>query len=366
MGKGFSAIDFVKRSLEFEQQKTQQEQQKSVQIEKGEVLPEKKQELPPAKIPSKEKVSSGKKLLKTEELRINYNFYKMPNSVEDHIMPSLSTSEEIVYRRLIRLSWGWGKNYCRAGFKYLQDVSGIKSRSTIKEALDSLIAKKLIYNYTEDGYADRNQQGTLYIVPIPDTPEEEISAIADITDIANIGEEKLFDNSEIGKLSPDEIVSKFYEGIGQTKVPTNKRKKAEKDIDELLNDKFSIEDIEFAVEWTLKNSTEKIYDFSIIKHTIGQASAEKRKVEEQKTRRLNEEKIAAERIAKENKRDEELTKIKAHRESMSPKDTADLRKKAESEIRNCGKYREEFITDLLIETKENELIGKKLGIELPE
>ena len=356
MGKGFSAIDFVKRSLEFEQQKTQQEQKKPIQNGKKGALPEEKQIPSPAKISSEKKVSTEQKPLKTDDLKINHSFYKMPNSVEDRIMPTLSTSEEIVYRRLIRLSWGWSKNYCRAGLKYLQDVSGIKSRTTIKEALDSLIAKKLIYHHTEDGQTDRNQQGTLYIIPIPDTPKEEMP---------DIGGEKL-DGDELGQSLASDIVSKFYEGIGQAKISTSKRKKAENDINDLLSDNFTIEDIGFAVEWTLRNSTERIYDFSIIKHTMGQATAEKKKIEEQKAKRLNEGKIVAEKIAEESKRDEQLAEIRAIKESMSSKDRADLRKRAEFEIRNCGKYREEFITDLLIETKENELIGKEFGMELPE
>jgi hypothetical protein len=356
MGKGFSAIDFIKRSIEFEQQKVQ-DQKKPVQTEKMDSAHDKKQETNVVKTTPKENIQQKDILFKIDDLKINSSFYKMPNSVEDRIMPSLSTSEEIVYRRLIRLSWGWSKNYCRAGLKYLQDVSGIKSRTTVKEALDSLIEKKLIYHCTEDGHTDRNQQGTLYIIPIPDTPNEEIS---------EAGEEKLLDDSNFKKLSLSEIASNFYKGIGQTKISKNKKEKAEKDIDELLNDNFSVEDVEFAVEWTLKNSTEKIYDFSIIKHTIGQATAEKRKIEEQKARKLNEEKMVSKKLEEENKRNDEFAKIKAYKEAMTKKDRDDLHKKAEFEIRNCGKYREEFITDLLIETKENELIGKELGIELPQ
>jgi len=47
-----------------------------------------------------------------------------------------------------------------------------------------------------------------------------------------------------------------------------------------LDDDFKPEDIQFAVEWTLKNAKEELYDFSIIKHTIGQAIVAKKKAEE--------------------------------------------------------------------------------------
>ena len=163
-----------------------------------------------------------------------------------------------------------------------------------------------------------------------------------------------------------EIISDFYKGIGQTKISKSKKEKAENNIVELLNDSFSIEDVEFAVEWTLKNTTEKIYDFSIIKHTIGQAVAEKKKIDNQKAKRLEIESVASEKQKEEERGARELAKIKAHKETMNPKDRANLHKRADAEIRNSGKYREEFITEILIESKENELIGKELGIELSE
>jgi len=50
-----------------------------------------------------------------------------------------------------------------------------------------------------------------------------------------------------------------------------KRERAEKCFEELIQDGFSCEDIQFAVEWTLKNMKEKPYNFSIIKDTISQA-----------------------------------------------------------------------------------------------
>ena len=357
MGKGFSAIDFVKRSIEFEQQKVQY-QQKPVQTEKQDSVPDEKQETAVIKTTPKEKIQQKNIPSKIDDLKINSGFFKMPNSVEDNIMPSLSTSEEIVYRRLIRLSWGWGRNYCRAGLKYLQDISGLKSKTTIKEALDSLISRKLIHCCTEDGCTDRNQQGTLYIVPIPDRSNEEIS---------DIDKEKIMPNgSKTNKISSSEIISNFYKGIGQTIVSKSKKEKAESDLAELLNDNFSIEDVEFAIEWTLKNSVEKIYDFSIIKHTIGQAVTEKKKIDDQKVKKLEMEKIDSEKQKQEEIEARKLDKIKVYKETMNPKDRADLRKKAEVEIRNSGKYREEFITDILIESKENEIIGRELSIELPE
>ncbi len=91
------------------------------------------------------------------------------------------------------------------------------------------------------------------------------------------------------------IVTGFYSSIGQSRISKGKRERAEKVIEELLADGFSTEDIQFAAEWTPGNAKEEVYDFSIIKHTIGQAMAAK----------TDREKAAALRSANEEARQQE-------------------------------------------------------------
>ena len=80
------------------------------------------------------------------------------------------------------------------------------------------------------------------------------------------------------------------------------KERAKKSLDELLKDGFNVKDVQFAVEWTLKNTKEELYDFSIIKHTIGQAMTEKKKAKTAESRRQEEERIATERQEDKEKR----------------------------------------------------------------
>lgn len=182
-------------------------------------------------------------------------------------------------------------------------------------------------------------------------------------------DEKLPINNNINKdfknnsLSPRDIVYSFYKGIGQNRIAKQKREKAEKDIEELAQDRFSLEDIQFAVKWTLENVKEELHDFSIIKHTIGQAMAAKRKAQAEETKKKEREKILAQEEAEEKRRAEEEARIKAYKESLDAGERARLRERAEAEIRDSGQYKEEFITEYLIGAKENQLIGEQLGMK---
>ena len=161
-------------------------------------------------------------------------------------------------------------------------------------------------------------------------------------------------------LSPRGIISGFYKGIGQKRVTTIKRERAEKCIKELLNEKFNLEDIQLAVQWTLENSKEDIYDFSIIKHTIGQAIADREKLEAEKARKLEKEKIALQEKEAERRNEEEFAELRTHKEKLSKAKRTELRKKAMDEIAKMEGVKEEFVTPILIETKENEILRTKL------
>jgi len=59
------------------------------------------------------------------------------------------------------------------------------------------------------------------------------------------------------------------------------------------------------------------------------------------------------------KADEEREKINAYKESLSPEQRSELREKALSEIKKLENVREEFISEVLIEAKENEILRNK-------
>ena len=176
----------------------------------------------------------------------------------------------------------------------------------------------------------------------------------------------LIDRSNIYTLSAKKIINEFYSGIGQEKVSKQKRERAENNIKELLDEGFTEEDIAFAVKWTINNSREKPYDFSLIKDTIGQATAAKKQEEEKEAKRLEIEQSKTKKMEQEKKIQEVRENIKSHKDKLSTEQKADLRAKALNEIRNTKGIKEEFITEILIEAKENELIAKTLNIDLSE
>ena len=367
---------------------------------------------------------------KRDHITISSGFYKVLNIVDDHIVAGLSMAEEVIYRHMIRLSWGWNRNWCRVGTNYFLQKSSLKSRKGVKDAISRLLSRKLIMYHVVEDRIDRNQDGTVYIVPLPretgvlssstlqnsipdkgienggsgqgvlgnsilfnsilpngtlDSSTVGVSSNSTLQD--SIPEQKPHDSPIQGgvlrnsvlpdsritdsitdklkdTLSPDKIITFFYRGIGQKRISKTKRERAKICIKELTKDGFSVETIQFAVEWTLENAKKDLYDFSIIKHTVGQAMATKKKAEAETAKKREKERIAAQERAEEEARERETAKIKAYKKNLDTDERVQLRKKAEDEIRNSGQYRAEFITDYLIAAKENELIGKHLGIKV--
>jgi len=427
--KGFSATEFLKRSMEFEEQQAEEQSKIPHHTQAKEKIAPIEERVPVT--PERQGPATEEIPTKIDNLKVSKSFYKVPNTVDDLVTPTLSAAEEVIYRRLIRLSWGWGRNYCRAGIGYFQETSGIKSRTTIKTAIDSLLDKKIIYRHVdEDGQTDRNQNGTVYIVPVPSIPENGTPNIGtpensipggtsnrkeakigrtnisipengtldigtpktDAAGVSNTGtsENGTPDTNEVkttvqgsipktgipktdpikdiskdslkDTLSPRAIVSGFYKGIGQSRISKTKRERAEESLKELLEEDFNPEDVQFAVEWTLKNTKEELYDFSIIKHTIGQAMTAKKKAKAEEARKEEEERIAAERQADEKKREEEKAKIDSYKKALSSEERTRLRERAEAEIKKSGQYKVEFVTEFLIEAKENELLRGQISI----
>lgn len=357
--------------------------------------------------------------LKDNLTGVERNWTKYPNEIHDIMTERLEKeAESVLYIYLWRQSWGYGKNYCRTSYLAIMQDTVISSRNTARRALASLLERHFVVKALDlMGKQDITQEGALYRILTPseiksgvteegvllsDIPKEGVptqgmphkgtalpghstmsgpgmppestpSRIAD-TVIADVNhaltghtlrEHPLKDSKDILKdsLSPRAITSSFYKGIGQEKISEEKRERAEKDLKELLNDGFSPEDIQFAVKWTLKNAKEELYDFSIVKHTIGQAMASRKKVEAEKAKRREREKAAAQNEADEKRRAEEEERVKAYKLTLSSEERQALHDRAKDEIRSSGLYKEDFITDYLVEIKENELIRAQLGMK---
>ena len=163
-------------------------------------------------------------------------------------------------------------------------------------------------------------------------------------------------------LSLRDICTLFYKGIGLEKISRQKRERAENNIKELLEEGFTEEDIAFAVKWTIENSREKPYDFSLVKDTIGQAMAEKGKTEKKEVEKLERERMLVQKQAEEKKQEKLLERVKEYKNNLDNNQRKQLHEEALNAIRNTKGIREEFITEILIEAKENEIITAKLGI----
>jgi hypothetical protein len=294
--------------------------------------------------------------------------------------------EQAIYRQLYRLSYGNGQNWCTIGYGrlgkranmkrngvinvlerleeagwvltlgqttkgktyriYLPCENNIESETVIKSIPLKGIPPEGIPSDDTDGMPSESipPNGTLEDEATPDKGQRQSIPLKGIpSDRPNID----LDHS-IDPLSLD-LVKTFYTGIGQKRISKTKREKGEKVIQELEADGFSLEDIQFAAEWTIKNAREKLYDFSILKDTIGQAQPYKEAAEQ-----AREEEARVDAEEEERRRLEgEIQKMRA---KLSEKDIAELREKALEEIRDTDEIKEQFITEPLITAKENEIL----------
>jgi len=161
-------------------------------------------------------------------------------------------------------------------------------------------------------------------------------------------------------LSHEEIISHFYECVGQKKITKAKRERANECLGELIREGFSLEDIHFAIEWTIRNSKEKPYEFSILKHTISQAVADKEKLEAENKRRQEQEQIAIQAKAEDERLEKEREEIEAFKERLSSEEKTNLRQRALAEIEKMEGVKKEFVTDVLIKVKENEILKAEM------
>ncbi len=316
------------------------------------------------------------------EVEIKRNFCKVDIGVLDRAICTMDVYEQSVYIRLYRLSYGYGKNYCTVGYSSLMKSCNLK-RNGITNALKRLAEKGWILAVGFD-----RSKGTTYRIFLPDeldptgmplkgiplkgTPLKDIPTVTPEgippkdtpqrkpvpTQASNPGippegiplKAPIIEDHNIDHTLS--IILYFYKRIGHDKISKEKRERAKKVVEELLQDGFSIDDIQFAATWSVENAKEKPYDFSILKHTIGQAVAVKKKQNAKKKA------VAGERERERRRKEKEAT-IKEYKGSLSPEERQKLREQAEASIRNSGQFKAEFVTEALVAAKENEIIASR-------
>ena len=166
--------------------------------------------------------------------------------------------------------------------------------------------------------------------------------------------------SKVSLSTLNTVISGFYRGIGQKRISKEKRERGLKVFRKLRKDGFDPVDIAFAVEWTLENAKEEVYDFSIIEHTIGQAIAARDKQESARKELEERDKAVEEERSQRETELQEREQIEAHKANLGEEKRAALRERAEAEISAAGIYKPGFISEPLIAAKENELLRKEL------
>ncbi len=211
--------------------------------------------------------------------------------------------------------------------------------------------------YTDDRYTDNQHtsvptidipmNGTLEAKPHNERPDSNHTDNRYTDNQTPLKEDSLKDS-----LSPDPVKT-FYTGIGQKRISKTKRERGNKVVQELEADGFSLENIAYAAEWTPKNAKEEVYDMEILKHTIGEAISA-RSAEQQAAERTRKE-VDGVRAAEEERRRLE-GEIQEMRSRMSEDELHELRERADKEIRESGEYKKQFVTEMLITAKENEIL----------
>ncbi len=216
--------------------------------------------------------------------------------------------------------------------------------------------------YTDNRYTD-NEHTSVPNIGIPKNGTPEVKA-HDKKPGPTHTDERYTDNHTPFKedglkdsLSPDPV-KLFYTGLGQQRISKVKREKGNSVLKELQKEGFSPEDIQFAIEWTLKpeNTKEKIHDFSIISHTIGQALSA-REAEQQAADATQKEAARVEAAEEERRRLE--GEIQEMRSRIAEDELVELRKKALEELRNTDGIKKQFMNEPLITAKENEILQRE-------
>ena len=406
------------------------------ELEKIERVKKKKAKLPKKEAQPEEKVIIPKIKIEDGHIKIESHYYPMLNDFIDKIAPHLTSAEEIIYHRLYRLSFGWGKSTCRVSISTLNKISSLNSSTTIRKALKGLINKKCIIPVIDDDKNKPydNQVGTLYRILLPheiilkqthdglsldDIPAKGISksviskfdptffdmSNSDITknditksvrsnsngtknnitdpsknDITEIDPSSLkpknnqsltvamsknditksdyikkqYKNNNKNTLSPYALTKKFYSLLNQDKISKQKRERALRQINELIKEGFSLKDIDFAIEWTVKNKS-NLHSFGIIAETIGEALSEREKylkIQQEKERLENEKR---EKERKQREEESLQRKIQEIKNNLPKEELAKIHQEAEKIVKAQGNEKK-FGQDILVKIKENEII----------
>ena len=177
-----------------------------------------------------------------------------------------------------------------------------------------------------------------------------------IQDLLNITPEEQPSQSKRARttlITPTKLISKFYSMMGNGKVDIFEKESGKKHINDLTKNGYSLEDIDFAIEWGFENVKSEIEDLSSIVNLIDRAIESREKYMAERSRKAEEE------VKSQENEHIELKMIDAYRKMMSDAEKKVLRERAMDMIKQDERIKEEFVTERLIIIKENEIIREE-------
>ncbi len=354
-----------------------------------------------------------------DDVDIQTDYYKTPNDLHN-IAPLQDPKEHCAYTYLYRLSYGWKRNFCRTGYGDIMKNTSLSSRSSVIRAIEGLIEKKHIIRIEENSL---KRAGSLYRVL---TPQEILSGVFKTSivkmSIVKLNISKLtISKLNIVKMKTDYIQNEYSQikhsyKNGATSKPTTvsnmnivksiPNKNSLKDNKTTTEDKSLESEIDPEVSKDVlvvvfssnffKNLPESTISKLCSQYGTKKVIEKVRGLEEQYSGRRMENagglltdalkkdyrppqnvvrKHRAEELAKKREKEElvkqELLKqeenirerISAEKAKLGPKQQEKLRRRALHEIGNMEGIKEEFVTKILIEAKENEILRTEMESE---
>lgn len=154
-------------------------------------------------------------------------------------------------------------------------------------------------------------------------------------------------------ITATKLINKLYKSMGNGKVDIFERESGKRHISDLVQKGYSLEDIDFTIEWGLESARDEIEDFSSIKNLIDRAIAAREEYMAERTQQAEEE------VKHQEGEEIERKMVEAYRKMMPDAEKKRLRERVMEEIRRDERINEEFVTEPLIVIKENEIIRKE-------
>jgi hypothetical protein len=154
-------------------------------------------------------------------------------------------------------------------------------------------------------------------------------------------------------ITSTKLISKFYSMMGNGKVDIFEKEAGKKHINDLTKMGYSLDDIDFAIEWGFENASDEIDDLSSIMNLIDRAIEAKEKYMAERSQQAEDEVKGQENELIERKM------MDAYRKMMSEAEKKVLRDRAMDRIKQDKRINEEFVTEQHIVIIENEIIREE-------